>query len=244
MVDFIRLMSSCVIVWILTITNCAAASLEISPVRLLINPNVNNPSSFTITNQDEGPVLLQVQIKKWTQENGEDVYTDTHELIVKPAIFKLEPKQTQVLRVALRAKSTRQNEYQYRVFVKEVRSTTILEDERTVIPQSALTMVMQVAIPIFFLPQEAAPQAELSLKQQKDKAILKVNNTGNVHLRIKDIACIDNKTNKVIVQNKYLEYILPENHKELSIIMPSKPTGPLKIVVDTDQGVFEKIHNG
>ena len=97
MVAFIRLMSSCIIIWVLSVTNCAAASLEISPVRLSINPNNNTSSSFTMTNQDEGPVLLQVQIKKWTQENGEDIYTDTHELIVKPAIFKLEPKETQVL---------------------------------------------------------------------------------------------------------------------------------------------------
>lgn len=244
MVAFIRLVSSCIIIFVLSVTNCAAASLEISPVRLSINPNNNTSSSFTTTNQDEGPVLLQVQIKKWSQENGEDIYTDTQELIVKPAIFKLEPKETQVLRVAMRAKQNPANEYHYRIFVKEVRSTTILEDERTSKPQSALSMVMQVAIPVFFLPQEPSPHVDFVLKQEKNKMALQVGNTGNIHVRIKDIAIVDTKTNKSLYQNKYLEYVLPDSKKELPIPLANKPVNPIKIVLDTDQGVFEKIQNG
>ncbi|MGV8075544.1 MAG: hypothetical protein AB2L11_13440 [Syntrophobacteraceae bacterium] len=63
-----------------------AASLDIQPVKLYLG-NEKKVEKLTLKNLDEVDFPLQIKAYKWTQnDNGEDIYEDTQDVIIFPKI--------------------------------------------------------------------------------------------------------------------------------------------------------------
>ena len=78
-----------------------AGSFQVNPVRLSLSA-AQSTTAFTVTNQSEQQLVVQLRVMAWSQHDGQDVYTDTHDVLVTPPIFQLEPGRTQTVRAGLR----------------------------------------------------------------------------------------------------------------------------------------------
>src|SRR5687767_11493520 len=93
----------------------SAGSFQVNPVNLVM-PTGRNATSVTIKNSDTSPVAVRVLAYRWTQQDGQDVYSETSDVIASPPIFTIGAGQTQLVRVGLRK---RDSSKAYRVIVEE-----------------------------------------------------------------------------------------------------------------------------
>src|SRR5258708_4011549 len=83
-------------------TQTASAAYGFNKVRIelsLAHPvdtlKLNNPGKDLVDN-------LQITTRFWTQANGNDVYYPNQDLIVAPPIMKIQPGNTQIVRIGWR----------------------------------------------------------------------------------------------------------------------------------------------
>ncbi|WOE70501.1 hypothetical protein RZR97_02755 [Hydrogenimonas thermophila] len=129
----------------------------------------------------------QVFIKKWKQENGEDVLEDTKEIFVFPKIFQA-PK---TIKIYAKSKNIEQ-EQAYRLILKEL-NIKKRNDNKTVVLKT-------LSIPVFVKPKNETP----NLKTECVGHTLRLINNGNVHFKILSIA-----------NKKEVIYVLSNQTKEV-----------------------------
>ncbi len=181
----------------------AAGTFQVSPVRVELAAG-RAIVALTVRNDGDTPTVIQTQVVAWSQQNGEDVYTPTNEVLATPPIFTVAPGATQIARVALRREPDAVRELAYRIFLQEVPGP----------PQpgfQGLQMALRISIPIFV---EAKKPQELKLdwraQREPDGALrLAVDNVGGRHLQVYDlnISSVDNTT--PVYSNQSASYVLP-----------------------------------
>lgn len=139
-------------------------------------------AAVTITSGDAERVV-QVEAFRWRRSQGEDVYTPADDLIVNPPLFKLAPNAKQVVRVGLTASGKRTEERAYRVYFQEVPEQTSAAAGGT-----QLQMVLRLGVPLFVTPDPVRPELRWSARRTADGLRLQLNNAGNVHSRLTDLA--------------------------------------------------------
>ena len=76
--------------------------------------------TITVRNDGTEPVPMQLEVLNWSQEEANDVFTPTRELIVNPPIFTIPAGGSQLIRVGLRGTPDAQRELTYRIFIQEL----------------------------------------------------------------------------------------------------------------------------
>ena len=71
----------------------AIAGYSISPVRLYLKPE-DKLTTLNISNGNDTDSTFQLAVYKWTRVNGEDVYTESKDLLVTPVMFTFAPEKT------------------------------------------------------------------------------------------------------------------------------------------------------
>ena len=94
----------------------SAGSFKVNPVNLAM-PADRSTTSLSLANSGSEPVSVRVLTYRWTQVGGDDVYTESTNVIVSPPIFTLDPGQAQLVRVGLR---DRRPGEAYRVVFEEI----------------------------------------------------------------------------------------------------------------------------
>ena len=105
--------------WLILATFSDASIVNISPTQLVLAP-YDSITTLSLTNADQIPITMQIDIKRWTQNHGKDDYTDTNDLIATPMMFEIPPNKTQIIRFALQYSMNRDHEQAYRIYLKEV----------------------------------------------------------------------------------------------------------------------------
>jgi fimbrial chaperone protein len=95
----------------------AAGTLQVNPVLVEIG-GARRTGSVTIRNEEDVPVTIRAYPLAWRQQEGEDIYDETAELIVSPPVFTIAPHATQTVRVGPRRPSPAPRSY--RLIVEEV----------------------------------------------------------------------------------------------------------------------------
>jgi len=209
-------------------------TLNVSPPRLTIEAE-QKAGSVTITNAGNEPKLLQVSIKKWTQENNEDVLVDSKEVIVNPPAFTVEPGEQQIIRLGLRGSSPRHEEQAYRMTIKEVPTAT----ENS--PKQSLNILMAMSLPVFFEPENPRANANWELQQEGDKVKLSVTNTGNVHQRITKFEFFSKDVEEPFYSQGDNAYLFPNQTKEWTFtIDKASLSTPWSVVINANKGQVRK----
>ena len=65
-----------------------AAAIGVSPVRVTLSDK-QKIGTITVRNDGTEPVPMQLEVLNWSNEEGEDVFTSTRELIISPPIFTI-----------------------------------------------------------------------------------------------------------------------------------------------------------
>jgi fimbrial chaperone protein len=217
----------------LLIPNLAsAAGWSIDPVRVLLSPS-RQTTVITITNDGDQPTSIQIQPVAWSQVDGKDIYTPTHELLVAPPIVTIAPKSEQVIRVALRKPADMTNELAYRINLQEL----------PVAPAPNLSTVqvaMRIGLPVFVQSQkgDAAPKLVWSVVRMPNN-MLKVGlrNEGTAHVQISNFSLYATGEAQAIASEVGSVYLLAGQSRAWLLKAPAleKVRGDrLRLKADTD----------
>jgi fimbrial chaperone protein len=153
-----------------------AATLKIYPVLVALDDKTP-VETMTIENSGDAPARMQVRVVAWRQDNGQDLFEETRDILANPPLFEIAPGGQQIARFGLRTASA-PTEKSYRVFLEEIPT-----DRPTAAGE--IRTLLRVSIPIFV----TAPGAQASLAWQltatNDRQLmLTARNEGSAHVHL------------------------------------------------------------
>lgn len=183
--------------------SATAGTFSISPLRIELDSK-QHIGVLTINNEEDAPLMIQAQIVAWSQENNEEKYLDTHDLLVTPPVIQLAPKAEQIVRVAIRHVAATDSELHYRLILSEVPQPK--EKNFT-----GLSVALRMSIPIFITPA-ASVHADINWTSHwLDDGSLQIvaHNQGKAHLQITDFEIQFGDAGSVKVNPS--RYVLPDS---------------------------------
>jgi len=199
-----------------------AGTFSISPIRVELSAQ-QRTEALTVRNEaGDKEVVVQAQAFAWSQQDGQDVLTETRDVIVTPPVFTMAANSQQIVRVAVRRAADANRELSYRLILQEVPPEA---------PKNftGLQVALRLSLPIFVAPQAAAaPQLSWSSVWQDDGSLqVMAKNHGNSHLQVVDFA-VQAKTatqpTDVMLKNSVVKYVLPGATMSWTLQAPSTAT--------------------
>jgi fimbrial chaperone protein len=222
---------------LLTPTACIAGLFSISPIRIDLDRQ-NKTDSIAISNDEpERKIDMQAKLMEWTQDaDGNDVYTDSADLVYFPRIFSVEKQEQRTVRVGLKVPGGAV-EKSYRLFIEELPPPPDPDKKG-----AQVVFVLRFGIPIFVQPEkEQLAGAIEGVEAGPAAATVVVRNTGNQNyqiqsLRIKSAAGYE----KEIVGG----YVLAGVTRHIAVAIPAgscATLGKLQVIMKTDRiGTLER----
>ncbi len=235
---FVKVFVACLLLWVKS--PAYASSIDISP--LMIALSLQHPiQTVTINNLDDKPLTVEVKQYRWTQQQGQDHYEETKDLLISPPLIQIPAHQQQTLRIGMRVPKFSENELGYRLFIKEIAPHIAKKSKDTL----ALQMTLQVSLPVFVAAiHEPIQKLQINIKKQKNNpADVTFTNLGNTHVRVQHIIFkTAGGTPNVLATRDALFYLLPgAHHKELVSLKQAEAGSD--VIVETDLGTETVINN-
>lgn len=209
-----------------------AASFSISPIRVNLSA-AQLSESVTISNPQDGAIVVQVSAVKWSQADGKDIYEPTRDILVSPPVATIRPGESQIVRVAVRALPKGDNEAAYRIFIQDVPSPENAESK-----QQKINVSLRLSVPVFVSKVALLP-ARLEWKISKtDQGALRVeaSNPSTAHVQV---ASYEIKTDGgKSFKHESMGYVLPGQMRpwEIGIPLEHKNSKRLTVIATTDAG--------
>jgi fimbrial chaperone protein len=169
-----------------------AGSFQVTPVQVSVSHD-RPVSAITIKNNAQDPVSIRVVTYRWSQQQGEDVYTEANDVLVSPPIFTIAPDKAQVVRVGLR-KAGSEAEASYRIFLEEIPNTAV--------PSQGIRTVLRLNLPFYKMPkaQSAANVRWTAARLANGEIELRATNQGALHDQINriDVAVAGEKVQPLV----------------------------------------------
>jgi fimbrial chaperone protein len=213
-----------------------AGSFQVNPIRVDMTKGATT-AAITVRNDGEDAIVVQSSVVKWTQDNGQEVYTPTTEALVTPPIMTVPPGGEQIVRVGLRRGPDPQRELAYRLYLQEVPPP----------PKPGFTglqVALRVGLPVFVAP--ATPgirRLEWSAQIGQDGAIrLAAQNTGNAHVQVTDFELGLPGAGEPIAHESTLAYVLAGQRRQWTLPAPPdrvKSVNEFRLKAYTDAGEID-----
>jgi len=214
----------------------AASTFHVSPVRVELAAG-RGSAALTVRNDGNAPTVIQTQVVAWSQQNGEDVYTPTNEVLATPPIFTVAPGAIQIARVALRRQPDAGRELAYRIFLQEVPGP----------PRPGFQgaqLALRISIPIFV--EAKKPQAlklDWSAQREPGGALrLFLNNVGGKHVQVYDLNISSAAEAGPVYSNQSASYVLPGQRRSWMLKPLERRTlagDRVRVTAATDAGRVE-----
>ena len=214
----------------------AAGSFSISPIRIELGPRIRT-EALTVRNQSADSAVVQAQVYAWSQSDGQDVLTETRDVLVTPPVFTLTGSGEQIVRVAVRRPADAKREQTYRLILQEVQPNA----PRT---STGLQVALRLSLPIFVAPQASAkPQLQWTAAWESDGSLqVTARNQGDAHIQIIDFE-VTAKDSPASLKNSVVKYVLPGAAMNWRLSPPADAQalntlkqGPLTLSGASDQG--------
>ena len=166
-----------VVVVLLIPTWAWSGAFKVTPIKVFLEAKTKT-TSFTITNEGEEPITVEISAMSWGQgETGEDRYDATKDLVVFPKVVTLNKGEERLIRLGNQSRASGEREATYRIFAKELPVTKPGE--------IGLRMALQMSIPVFVAPLKQKKKHEILDSQLSDgKIAFTIRNDGNAHLQV------------------------------------------------------------
>lgn len=177
----------CFFLLVMSLSVHAIAGIVISPVHVYLSHD-KPVAAVTILNQTSKPRMFNVVAYAWRQKQGKDQLTSSSELIISPPIFRIEPGQSQIVRIGSLGNTRLNQEKDFRVLFKQI-PLVDGSAERSNPSKNGLTILLSFSIPVFLAPVEKTPllmQASIQ-RMPKHKLKLHLINQSNQHVKIEKI---------------------------------------------------------
>ena len=219
---------------VMVAVSASASTFNIAPIRAELGAT-HRTDVLTLTNAQDEPVVVQVHVVAWSQQNGEERLDETRELLATPPVLQIPASSDQIVRVALRREADPTRELTYRVIFEEV-------------PQAApanfngLRVALRISVPVFVAPAHGKGTSEIlwAAHPGADGELdVVASNKGTGHLQVTDFA-LQAGTSSQTVRGMTSKYVLPGSR----VTWKLKPDGealrqgPITIRGHSDQGDF------
>lgn len=222
----------------------AAGSFSISPIRADLSAR-QRTEALTVRNESaDQQVVVQASVVAWSQADGQDVLTDTRDVIVTPPVFTMAPNAQQIVRVAVRRQADPKRELTYRLILQEVPP----EASRNF---TGLQVALRLSLPVFVAPLESsAPDLRWSAAWRSDGSLeVSAQNAGNINSQIVDFTIEPKQLPKGVasaaLKNSVVKYVLPGSTMSWRLPPPADAPalaalkqGPLTLRGLSDRGEF------
>jgi fimbrial chaperone protein len=211
-----------------------AISLTVTPLVLKLD-DTDRSGALSVTNESGEARVIQVELVRWTQKNGQNVQTPSADLLVNPPLATVQPGQSQTIRIGLRQAADSTQERAYRVYI-----TGVPPPGEHI---NGLRVVLRLGVPIY-----VAPKADASADVHWDAArapngelVLTLLNDGNRHVRIDSFKAVDAATGHVIGASRPDPFtLLAGQARRYGMRLPSGwHGGELKLIAKTEDGSSE-----
>jgi fimbrial chaperone protein len=209
-----------------------ASTFQINPTRISLS-KIQSVAVLTVRNESEPARIMQLQVMSWEQQDGENRYEATRELLATPPIFTIPPGGAQIVRVGLRRQPDKLRELSYRLFLQEVP----IESAST----AEVKVTLRFGIPVFVAPLEKSthPLLEWRIVSTPDKTLrIEATNHGRIHVQVTEFSLQDATNQAILAEYKSMDYLLPEQSR-VWLIQPAytlSPGASIKITGQTDAG--------
>jgi len=206
-----------------------AAAVEVNPVRIELTA-ADRMGTMQLKNIGDKPVTMHIYAVKWVQQQGQDIYQKTSELLLVPPIVTIAGGDTQLLRLGLRRPADPNVELAYRIFLQEVPPQVRKHN-------NAINTVFQIRVPVFVAPVAVRKQLSWSVTKSNNDLHLGLVNNGNTHIQITKLAIIPPNQQKPLVAKQVFNYLLPGQSAKWTLAIP-KPlaSNVINVYAATDQG--------
>jgi fimbrial chaperone protein len=193
-------------------TGLWAGSFQVNPIRLDLSAK-STSEAMTIRNNADEPVVVQVSVEAWSQQDGKDVYAPTKEILVTPPILTIPAGGERVVRAGLRRPPDPGKELSYRLYLQEVPPP----------PKpgfQGLLVALRVGLPVFVQPVQAPAQVRLvwtARRGAENKLEVHVTNEGTGHVQIAELEVYAPDAKAPAAGQSGLQYVLPGQGKDWSL---------------------------
>lgn len=213
-----------------------AAAFFVSPIRVVLS--ASRPTAvLNVQNDSDETLIIQTQSVAWSQSDGEEVYDQTADLIVTPAIFSLPPRSHQVVRVGLRRPVASTSEICYRLSLQEIAGPPKVN-------ATSLQMLLRIVLPVFVEPTSVAT-ANLqweALLSPDNMLTVRAQNAGNAHIQIYNFKLLEADSEHSFATQSTPAYVLPGQGRQWQLKPDAQlpvPNGKLHLVASTDAGEID-----
>ncbi len=207
-------------VWICMLAGLAqAGQMQISPVLVEIEAPAS-ADSLRISNQGDAPLTVQMRLFGWRQQDGEDIYFQTQDVVVSPPIVEIAPGKFAVVRIVRRAESPLRGEEPYRLFIDQLPDVTPGED-------SAVSLLIRHAVPVFFFDAASrTSQPAWTVRQQAGQLQIGVVNHGLGHIKLSALTVSDSQGRQVAFGEGLIGYVLGNSSRYFAKATDKTLAGP------------------
>ena len=207
-----------------------AALFSISPIRADLDRQ-NKTDSITISNDEAvRKIEMQLKLSLWTQdENGNDVYTDSEDLVFFPRIFSVEKQDQRVVRVGLKVPAIG-TEKAYRLFFEE--QPPAPDPSKS---SAQVAFVLRFGVPVFVRVDNGLALGSIDgIESTPSGLAVIIRNRGNQNFQIQSLSIKSPAgLDKVIIGG----YVLGGGAKRIPVPIPMalcKNLKTLRIIMTTD----------
>lgn len=208
-----------------------AGLFSISPIRLDLDRGNKTDSISVSSDEPDTTLKMKSTLFEWTQnEKGEDVYTESNDLVYFPRIFDIEKQEKRIVRVGLKVPAGA-TEKSYRLFIEELPPKP--DPDRK---GAQVLFVLRFGIPIFVRPDKEQLAGTIeAVEAAPAVATIVVKNTGNENFQIQSLAV---KSAAGFEKEIVGGYVLAGSVKRIAASFPAELCGKLdklQIVMKTDR---------
>ena len=212
----------------------AAGTFNISPIRAQLT-GTHRTAVLTLTNADDQPVVVQVQVLAWSQKDGEERLDETREMLLTPPVMQIPANTAQIVRVALRREPDPTQELSYRVIFEEV-------PQASPDLQTGLRVALRLSVPVFVAPVRGKCGPELAWESHwlpDGRLELAAINHGTGHVQVTDFD-VQPAGAREPVRGITSKYVLPGSRMSWTLAPgpDANRQGTLAIRGHSDQGDF------
>jgi fimbrial chaperone protein len=186
-------------------TAAPASALKVSPVRVVLGKG-QATTTVELRNDGDAAVLVQTRLVSWSQDQGQDVYAPTQDVLASPPIFTVAPGTTQIIRLGLRREPEASRELAYRIFLEEVPAP-----ERP--GSTGVRMLLRIGLPIFVVPRTPPPPPAFTWRAESvaggPVAVTLDNTGGRSHVQVIDLKLGPPGADTVWAEENHHAYVLP-----------------------------------
>ncbi|MFM2622394.1 fimbrial biogenesis chaperone [Vibrio owensii] len=194
---------------------------EVSPIYLELDDiGRNSRGLYKVTNVEEQPILLEVQVYKADFSTGKEVLTPSDgDFLILPPQAKIDGLNSQTFRVRHIPKQEIEKTVTYRIVFSQLELENKIEDDKE---DSSISMLLEFATLAFVSPESSKSKPRASIKNNKviltndGKRVLNMNGmefnfSGDKANKTVDWEVLSKKTSAYLMPGTTVKYNLPSD---------------------------------